>query len=91
MGFERELPDDFATQAENTFKNIQKCLEMAGATYNDVVKMNYYLTDVEKLAEVRTIRANYINMDDPPASTLVETPLIGALLIEVDVVAIVPE
>ena len=90
-GEDGELPDDFATQAENTFKNIQKCLEMAGASFDDVVKMNYYLIDVEKLAEVRDIRAKYINMDTPPASTLVETPLIGALQIEVDVVAVVPE
>ena len=90
-GEDGELPDDFTTQAENTFKNIKKCLEMAGATFNDVVKMNYYLIDVEKLEEVRTIRANYINMETPPASTLVETPLIGALQIEVDVVAVIPD
>ncbi len=90
-GEDGELPDDFTTQAENTLKNIEKCLEMAGATFNDVVKMNYYLIDVEKLEEVRGIRANYINMETPPASTLVEAPLIGALQIEVDVVAVVPE
>ena len=90
-GEDGELPGDFATQTENTFKNIEKCLEMAGATFNDVVKMNYYLTDVEELAAVRAVREKYINMDKPPASTLVEAPLIGDLLIEVDVVAVVPE
>ena len=90
-GEDGKLPDDFTTQAENTFKNIQKCLEMAGATFNDVVKMNYYLVDVGDLAQVRDIRSRYINMETPPASTLVQAPLIGNLLIEVDVVAVVPE
>lgn len=90
-GEDGQLPDDFATQAENTFINIQKCLEMAGASFDDVVKMGYFLTDIEKLAEVRDIRSRYINMDNPPASTLVQAPLIGNLLIEVDVVAVVPE
>jgi enamine deaminase RidA (YjgF/YER057c/UK114 family) len=88
---EGKLPDDFTTQAENTFKNIQKCLEMAGATFNDVVKMNYYLVNVGDLAQVRDIRSRYINMETPPASTLVQTPLIGNLLIEIDVVAVVQE
>ena len=90
-GEDGKLPDDFATQAENTFKNIEKCLEMAGASFEDIVKMGYFLTDIEKLAEVREIRSKYINMENPPASTLVQAPLIGNLLIEIDVVAVVPE
>jgi enamine deaminase RidA (YjgF/YER057c/UK114 family) len=90
-GQDGKLPDDFATQTENTFKNIEKCLALAGATFDDVVKMGYFLTDIEKLAEVRAIRSKYINMENPPASTLVQAPLIGNLLIEIDVVAVVPE
>jgi enamine deaminase RidA (YjgF/YER057c/UK114 family) len=90
-GEDGQLPDDFATQTENTFKNIQKALEMAGASFDDVVKMGYFVTDVTKLEEVRAVRSNYINMDNPPASTLVQAPLIGNLLIEIDVIAVVPE
>jgi len=90
-GEDGKLPDDFAAQTENTFKNIQKCLEMAGASFDDVVKMGYFLIDIEQLAEVREIRSKYIDMEKPPASTLVQAPLIGNLLIEIDVVAVVPE
>ena len=86
-----ELPKDFRTQCENTFRNIQKALEMAGAGFDDVVKMGYFLTDVGQLEVVREVRANYINMEKPPASTLVQSPLIGDLLIEIDVIAIVDE
>lgn len=90
-GEDGELPDDFVTQAENTFKNLQKCLETAGATFNDVVKMNTYLVDINDLAKLRGVRSRYLNMDTPPASTLVQAPLIGDLLIEIDAVAVVPE
>lgn len=31
---------DFATQAEQVFENLKTCLAAAGASFNDVVKMN---------------------------------------------------
>src|SRR5690606_4223396 len=86
-----EMASDFATQAVNTFKNLQQCLEMAGATFDDVVKINYYLRDIDDLTELRKVRANYLNMDQPPAATAVQTGLGGNMLLEVEAVAIVPE
>lgn len=86
-----EMPKDFASQAENTFKNIEQCLRLAGAGFDDIVKINYYLTDIGKLEELRAVRAKYINMSKPPASTLVETRLIGDLLLEIEAIAIVPQ
>ena len=53
--------------------------------------MGYFVTDVGQLEVVREVRANYINMEKPPASTLVQSPLIGDLLIEIDVIAVVDE
>ena len=53
--------------------------------------MNYYLVDINDLAELRGIRSRYVNMETPPASTLVQAPLIGDLLIEIDAIAVVPE
>lgn len=88
---EGELPDDFASQAENTFKNLENCLQLAGATFQDVVKINYYLKEMSDLAELRKIRANYLNMENPPAATAVQTGLGDDLLLEVEVVATVRE
>ena len=84
------MPADFAAQAENTFKNIGACLEKAGARFSDVVKINYYVTDLANTAELRRVRARYLNMDAPPAATLVQAGLSGILL-EVEAIAIVPE
>jgi enamine deaminase RidA (YjgF/YER057c/UK114 family) len=85
------LPADFATQAHNTFKNLGKCLALAGAGFNDIVKINYYVTDMNYLAELRQIRASYLNMDAPPAATLVQSGLAPGLLVEIECTAMVPE
>ena len=45
------MPADFSTQAKNTFEDLKKCLALAGATFADVVKVNYYVTDLANTAE----------------------------------------
>ena len=86
-----KLPADFATQATNTFEDLKRCLAMAGATFKDVVKINYFVKDLSNTAELRKIRANYLNMDAPPAATLVQAGLGEGMLLEIEAVAIVPE
>lgn len=83
------MPTDFATQAHNTFKNLGKCLAMAGAGFPDIVKINYFVTDMKYLTELRQIRANYLNMDAPPAATLVQSGLAPGLLIEIECTAMI--
>lgn len=85
------MPDDFAAQADNTFKNLRNALELAGATFADVVKITYFLTDIGDLAELREVRANYLNLDAPPAATAVEVGLGGSMLLEVELIAVVPD
>jgi enamine deaminase RidA (YjgF/YER057c/UK114 family) len=85
------MPKDFTSQATNTFENIRRCLEAAGAGYKDIVKINYYVTDLANTEELRRIRAKYLNMDAPPAATLVQSGLGTGLLVEIEAVAIVPE
>jgi len=86
-----QMPEDFPTQARNTFENIRRCLAAAGATFQDIVKINYYVTDMANTSELRRIRAQYLNQSAPPASTLVQAGLGKGLQLEVEVIAIVPE
>ena len=86
-----QMPADFAEQTKNTFENIGRCLAAAGARFEDIVKINYYVTDMAYTAELRRIRANYLNQAAPPASTLVQVGLGKGLKVEIEVVAIVPE
>ena len=86
-----KMPPDFASQAKKAFENIALCLAAAGAGFEDIVKINYYLTDLSNTAELRRIRAQYLNAAAPPASTLVQAGLLGSgLLVEIDVIAISP-
>jgi len=85
------MPKDFATQATNTFEDLKRCLAMAGATFKDVVKINYFVTDLKNTGELRKIRAHFLNMEAPPASTLVQAGLGEGMLLEVEAIAIVPE
>ena len=85
------MPRDFATQARNTFEDLKRCLALAGATFHDVVKINYFVTDLKNTAELRRIRAEYLNMEAPPAATLVQAGLGEGLLLEVEAIAVVPE
>ena len=89
-GADREgnMPDDFATQAHNAFENLKAGLELAGATFDDVVKITYFLTD---MGELREVRARYLNMGAPPAASAVQTGLRGTMKLEVELIAVVPE
>ena|SRR3989442_848043 len=82
---------DFAAQARQVFDNLTAALAAADATWTDVVKLNYFLTDVSQIGAVRAIRDEYVNTEQPPASTLVEVSSLfrKEVLIEVEAVAIV--
>jgi reactive intermediate/imine deaminase len=81
---------DFAAQAKQVFANLKTRLDEAGASFNDVVKLNCYLLDVDNYQIVRDIRNAYVNREDPPASTLVVVKQLfrPELLIEVDAIAV---
>ena len=55
---------DMKAQAEQVFKNLQAALDAAGAKFSDVVKMNTYITDMDKAPAVREVRARYFGDDD---------------------------
>lgn len=83
---------DFRAQAEQVFANLQAALEAAGATFTQVVKLNYYLLDVTQLPLLREVRDRYVNTQAPPASTLVEVRRLAReeFLVEVEAIASVP-
>lgn len=81
---------DLAAQARQVFANLEIALKAAGATFEHVVKTNYYLRDASQVATVREVRSKYFTKE-LPASTLVEVPRLAQpdFLIEVEVIAVV--
>ncbi len=56
----------------------------------DVVKLTFFLTDISQMAVVRDIRDQYIDTNNPPASSAVEVRKLinDNLLIEVEAIAV---
>jgi reactive intermediate/imine deaminase len=84
---------DIRAQTQQTFENLKAALEASGAKFENVVKLNYYFTDITQLPVVREVRDKFINTTNPPASTAVEVKRLfrEPYLIEVEAVAVVPE
>ena len=82
---------DMTAQAEQVFKNVEAALAAAGAKFTDVVKMNTYVTDMDKAPAVREVRAKYFG-ETTPASTLVQVVKLARpeFLLEIEVIAALP-
>jgi enamine deaminase RidA (YjgF/YER057c/UK114 family) len=81
-------PDDFELQARHTFDNLGAVLEQAGATFDDVVKLTVYLTDINRLPDYGRIKAGYVH-GQQPASTAIEVAALAlpGLMIELEATA----
>ncbi|MFL5578565.1 MAG: RidA family protein [Gemmatimonadaceae bacterium] len=82
---------DFRAQARQVFENLGRALAAEGATFADVVKLNFYVLDVAQLPALRAVRDEYVNRRAPPASTLVEVRRLfrDDVLLEVEAIAAV--
>jgi enamine deaminase RidA (YjgF/YER057c/UK114 family) len=83
---------NFEAQVEQVFRNLKIAVEAAGGTMADIVKLNIYLVAAVDQAEVpklRAIRNRYVNVENPPASTLVVVSRLAqpGWLIEIEAVA----
>jgi enamine deaminase RidA (YjgF/YER057c/UK114 family) len=83
---------DFAAQARQVFENLRAGLGAVGADFADVVKLNIYLVDRSYAPQLRQIRDEYVNTQNPPASTLVVVQglIREEFLLEVEAIAVVP-
>ncbi|MEW2488152.1 RidA family protein [Streptomyces sp. NPDC048411] len=84
---------DAAAQARQVFENLRRCLAAAGASFDDIVKLTYYVTDIAHLPAVRTARDAYIAPERLPASSAVQVAALfrPELLLEIEAFALVPE
>lgn len=80
---------DLTAQTRQVFENIKAALAAAGASFGDVVKLTFYVTDASQVQAVRDVRDRFIDAARPPASTLVEVRRLvrPEFLLEVDAIA----
>lgn len=81
---------DFRAQTEQVFQNLRRALAAAGASFSDVVKINYYVTDATQVAVLRDVRTRHISAPHTPASTFVQVVRLARpeWMIEIEAIAV---
>jgi enamine deaminase RidA (YjgF/YER057c/UK114 family) len=81
---------DIVAQTRQTLENLKLSLDAAGTTFDDVVKINSYVTDFSLFPQIAPVRAEYLK-EPFPASTTVEVSalIFPELMIEIEAIAIV--
>lgn len=81
---------DFAGQARQVFQNLHAVLEQAGVSFENVVKLGVYLTDMSRMPEYGAIKAEFIKGPQPASTAVGVTSLaMPALMIEVEATAVI--
>ncbi|WP_307834214.1 RidA family protein [Paractinoplanes lichenicola] len=84
--------DDALEQTRQVFRNITTALAAAGATMSDVVKLTIFLTSLADLPAFRTARDEFIDLANPPASSLVQVAGLVSpdFRVEIEALAVLP-
>ena len=83
-------PGDALAQAEQCFRTIDRYLQAAGASLDDLVEVTCYLSDIAHIDAYLTARTAAFSKVHPPATTTVVATLgRPELLVEVKAVAVV--
>lgn len=84
---------DPAAQARQVFENLRRCLAAAGASFEDVVKLTYFVTDVAHLPAIRAARDAVLDAERMPASSAVQVAALfrPELLVEIEAFALIGE
>lgn len=80
---------DVAAQTDQTLRNVEAALRVAGATMADVVKVTVWLTDTANFAAMNEVYRRWF--DEPrPVRACVRADLMGQdLLVEIEATAVV--
>lgn len=83
-------PGDIDAQTRQVFENLSTVLEQSGASFDSIVKVTVYLTDMSKIRDAARVRDEFIDTAKPPASTAVEVSSLAlpGMMIEVDAIAV---
>jgi enamine deaminase RidA (YjgF/YER057c/UK114 family) len=83
---------DWEAQTRMAMENVGRALQAGGASWGDVVKLTIFVVDTTALATVRAVRDEFIDLERPPTSSLVQVAGLfhPQLLVEVEAVAALP-
>jgi enamine deaminase RidA (YjgF/YER057c/UK114 family) len=79
--------DTIEEQTHFTLQNCLKQLQTGGASFDDVFKVNVYLTDLDNWPRFNEVYKTYFK-DPKPVRTAVQTPLLYTFLVEIELWAV---
>jgi reactive intermediate/imine deaminase len=79
---------DIAAQATRVFENLKAVLAAGGATFDDVVRVAIYMTDLGNFGAVNAVMAKYFREPYPARSTIGVAALPKGVALEIDVIAV---
>ena len=81
------VPADFASQADNTFRNLVGVMAGDGMGPSDMAKIKVFLTDITDLSIYRDVRQKYLD-DARPASTLIQIEALAMPDLKIEIEAV---
>ncbi len=79
---------DIAAQARRAFDNLKAVCEAAGGSFDDIVRVGLYLTNLGQFAQVNAVMAEYFSAPYPARSTIEVPALPKGAAFEVDAVLV---
>jgi len=73
-------------QIHQVFKNLQAIIDAAGGTFDNVVKLNVFLTDLSNFPTVNQVMAQYFSEPYPARAAIGVSELPKAVAVEMDAI-----
>lgn len=84
-----KMVDGIDAQIVRVFENLKAVAAAAGATLDDAVKLNIYLTDLGNFAKVNEVMAKYVGHPYPARAAVGVKELPRGALVEADAVLVI--
>lgn len=84
-----QMVDGIDAQIARVFENLKAVAEAAGATLDDAVKFNIYLTDLTNFAKVNEVMATYLVSPYPARAAVGVKELPRGALVEADAILVI--
>lgn len=79
---------DIEAQATRVFENLKAVLSAAGASFDDVVRVAIYMTDLANFSTVNEVMKRYFHEPYPARSTIGVAALPRGAAVEIDLIAV---
>jgi len=81
---------DFEARVRRVFANLKAVCEAAGGGLDDLVKLNIFLTDLSRFAEVNALMAEVFDEPYPARAAVQVAALPKGVDVEMDAIAVIP-